>query len=111
MDRSNLFVLNKLEKDVKLRDKFESVNPALKRYSRSEDAIVEREVKVKHMSLHHQQRFAKLAYSAPSILAALPLRQMLLLENERQSSCASLPNVPWMWILYHRATCTCIFLA
>ena len=82
-DRSNLSVLNKLEKDIKLREKFESVNPALKPYFWGKDAIiesgiyallklvtynksanscsfagefdyiVERKVKVKHMSLYH----------------------------------------------------------
>ena len=45
------------------------------------DFIVEREGKVKHMSLYHQRRFAKLGYSAASILNALPLLQMLLRES------------------------------
>ena len=104
--------MNKLEKDIKLRDKFESVNPALKPYFWGKDAIfesgiyallklvtynksanscsladkfdynVEREGKMKHMSLYNQQQFAKLGYSAASILAALSLLQMLLLETE-----------------------------
>ena len=37
------------------------------------------------MSLYHQQWFAKLGYSAASILAALPLCQMLLLETENNN--------------------------
>ena len=105
--------MNELEKDIKLRGKFESVNPALKPYFRGKDAIfesgiyallnlvthnksanscsladeldyiVESEGKVKHMSLYHQPRFAKSGYSAASILAALPLLEMLLLETEK----------------------------
>ena len=49
------------------------------------DYIVEKEGKVKHMSLNHQQRFAKLGYPAASILAALPLLQMFLLETEKNN--------------------------
>ena len=41
LDRPNLCVLGKLEKDIKLRDKFEYVNPALKPYFWGKDAIVE----------------------------------------------------------------------
>ena len=41
LDRLNLPVLNKLEKDTKLRDKFEYVNSAVKSYFRGKDAIVE----------------------------------------------------------------------
>ena len=42
LDKTNLFVLiNKLERDIKLREKFESVNPALKPFFRGKDAIVE----------------------------------------------------------------------
>ena len=37
------------------------------------------------MSLCHQQRFAKLGYSGASILAAPSLRQMLLLETEKDN--------------------------
>ena len=37
----NLSVLNKLEKGIKLRGKFESANPALKPDFRGKDAIVE----------------------------------------------------------------------
>ena len=49
------------------------------------DYIVERVGKIKHMSLYHQRRFAKLGYSAASILAALPLLQMLLNETEKDN--------------------------
>lgn len=41
LERAYLSVLNKLEKWIKLRDKFEFVNPALKSYFRCKDAIVE----------------------------------------------------------------------
>ena len=108
-------MLGKLEKEIKLRDKFESVNPSLKPYFRGKDAIVEagiyallklvtynksanscsladefdyiveREGKVKQMCLYHQRRLAKLGYSAASILAALPLLQMLLVETEKNN--------------------------
>jgi len=37
------------------------------------------------MSLYHQRRFAKLGYSAASILSALPLLQMLLDETEKNN--------------------------
>ena len=37
------------------------------------------------MSLCHQHRCAKLGYAAGSILAALPLLQMLLLETEKNN--------------------------
>ena len=49
------------------------------------DYIVEREGKVKHRSLYHQHRFAKLGYAAASIPAALPLLQILLLETEKNN--------------------------
>ena len=109
----NLSVLNKFEKDTKLRDKFVSVNPALKLYFWGKDAIVEsgihtllnlvtynksgnscsladefeyiveKEVKVKHVSLSSTMVCKN---SAASILAALPLCQMLLLETKQQCS-------------------------
>ena len=115
LDKSNLKVLGTLEKQIKMREKFESVNPALKSFFRGRDAIVEagihallkvvtydksanscsladefdyiteREGKAKHMSLYHQRRFAKLGYSAASILTALPLLQMLLDETEKSN--------------------------
>ena len=46
------------------------------------DFIVEKEGKVKHMSLYHQRRLAKLGYSAASVLEAIPLFQMFLNETE-----------------------------
>ena len=42
------------------------------------DYVVEREGKIKHMSLYYQKRFAKLGYSATSIIAGLDLLQMFL---------------------------------
>ena len=115
LDKSNLSVLNELEQSMKLRNTLESVNPALKPFFRGKaavveagiyallklvtydksanscslvdesDYIVEREGKVKHMSLYHQRRFAKLGYAAASILASLPLLQVLLLETEKNN--------------------------
>ena len=88
-------------KSVSLREKLESINPALKpifhgkitivesgisallklvAYDKLANScsladefnyIVEREGKVKH--LYHEKRFGKLGYSAASILEALPL--------------------------------------
>ena len=49
------------------------------------DYIVDREGKVKQMPLYHQCKFAKLGYAAASLLAALPLLQMLLLETEKNN--------------------------
>ena len=116
LDRSNLKVLAKVEKEIKLQETFESINPSLKSFFRGKDDIaeggyfsftenffsydkfanscsladefdfiVEREGKVKHMSLYHQRRFAKLGYSAASILNALPLLEMLLDETEKNN--------------------------
>ena len=115
LDKSNLSVLNVLEQSMKLRNTLESVNPALKLFFKGNAAVVEagiyellklvtydksaklcsladefdyileREGKVKHMSLYHRHRFAKLRYAAVSILAALPLLQMLFIETEKNS--------------------------
>ena len=108
-----------LERQVKLRETFEKVSPALspalKPFFRGKDAvvvagiyallklvihdksansasladefdyIVEPEGQVKHMCLYHQRRFAKLRYSAASILAALPLLQMVLNETDKDN--------------------------
>ena len=114
LDKSNLSVLNELEQSMKIRNTLESVNPALKPIFRGKaavveagiyalliivaydksansrsladefDCIVEREGKVKHISLYHHCRFAKLGYAAASILAALTLLQMLL-ETEKNN--------------------------
>ena len=105
-------MLSKLEKSVSLREKFESINPAIKPFFRGKIAIVEsgidpllklvtcdklanscsladeldfileRERMVKHLSLYLQRRFEKLGYSEASILEALHLFQMLLKETE-----------------------------
>ena len=107
-------MLSKVEKEVRLLEKLESISPALKPFFRGKDAIVEagiaallklvaydksahscsladefdyiveKEGKTKHLSLY-QRRFAKLGYSAASILAALPLLQMLLNETEKDN--------------------------
>ena len=37
------------------------------------DYVIEQEKKIKHMSLHHQRRFAKFVYSAALIIASLNL--------------------------------------
>ena len=114
-DRSNLSVLSKLEKDTKLRDTLESINPWLKPFFRGKKTVaeagnaallklvtynkssnfcpladefnyvVEQEGKIKHMSLYHQRRFAKLRYSAALIIAVLDLLQMLLHETEKDN--------------------------
>ena len=39
-DRSNLLVRSKVEKEVRLREKLESISPALKPFFRGKDAIV-----------------------------------------------------------------------
>ena len=59
------------------------------------DYIVEREGRVKHMLLYHQHRFAKLGYAAASILAALPLLQMLLFETEKNKL---LVQACWLYV-------------
>ena len=114
LDKSSLSVLNDLEQSMKIRNLLESVNPALKPFFRGKAAVVEagiyalliivtydksanlcsladefdysveREGKVKHISLYHHCRFAKLGYAAASILAALTLLQMLL-ETEKNN--------------------------
>ena len=45
------------------------------------DRIIEREGKIKYITLYHERRFTKLGYSAASILQALPLLQTLLAET------------------------------
>ena len=67
--------------------KLVSYDKSANSYSLAEefDYIVDRERKVKHMPLYHQRKFAKLGYAAASILAALPLLQMLLLETEKNN--------------------------
>ena len=124
-DLSNLSVLSKLEKNVKLQDTLESINLSLKpffhgkktvveasiaallklvTYDKSTnscsladefDYIAEREGKTKHMSFYHQRRFAKLGYSAGSIIAALDLLQVLLHETEKDNFSSSLANCTW----------------
>ena len=45
------------------------------------DYILQRENKVKHLSLYQERRFTKLGYSCASILDALPYIQMVLTET------------------------------
>ena len=49
------------------------------------DYVIEREGKIKHMSLYHQRKFAKLGCSAAAIIAALGLLQILLREIEKNN--------------------------
>ena len=111
LDRSNLEVLASVEKKLCLREKLESINPALKSFMRGEksvavcgiktilnfvshdksasstnqaelfDTILQREKQVKHMSIYHERRFTKLGFSAASILNALPYLRMLVNES------------------------------
>ena len=45
------------------------------------DCILERERKVKHLSLYQERRFTKLSYSCTSILDAIPYIQMVVDET------------------------------
>ena len=124
LDKSSLSAINELKQCTKLRNTLGSVNAPLKPFFRRKtvvietriyvllklvtydksasscsladefDYIVKSEGKVKHMSLYHQRRFAKLGYAAASILAALLLLQMLFLETEKkQLTCSSMQVV------------------
>ena len=109
-DATNLEVLASVEKCLKLRERMESINYALKPFFRGKSAIVvagiyvvlklvshdksgntvsladefdrliEQEGLVKHMSMYKEQRFTKLGYCAASILQALP--QLLTLPSK-----------------------------
>ena len=100
LDRSNLEVLSKVEKNVNQQGTLESINQALKSFFRGKTALVEagivallplithnkstnscsqadlfehiceREGVTKRVFLYQQQRFAKLGKSAPAILEA-----------------------------------------
>ena len=112
LNKSNTDVLSRLENSVSLREAFGSINPALTpfscgkiaivksgisallklvTYDKSEnsysladvlDYIVKKEGNVKDLSLYRQRIFAKLGYSAASILQALSLFQMLPTETK-----------------------------
>ena len=114
LDRSNLDVLSKVEKDVKQRETLEKINPRLKSFFRGKTATVEagieailklvthnksanscsqadlfericeREGQVKRIFLYQQRRFAKLGKAAASILNAKEILNMLL--DEIQST-------------------------
>ena len=111
LDRSNIEVLGQLDKKVGFREALESTNPAIKSFSRGEkavavsaiksilkfvshdksatssnqadlfDYILEREGKVKHLSLYQERRFTKLGYSCSSILDAILYIQMVVDET------------------------------
>ena len=111
LDRSNIAVLAQIEKQLGMREKLERINPALRSFFRGEkaivvagikcllnlvtheksasatniadefDHIVERENKVKHLTLYHERRFCKLGYVCAAINDAFPLLQMLLFET------------------------------
>ena len=114
LDRSNLDVLSKVEKDVKQRETLEKINPRLKSFFRGKTATVEagieailklvthnksanscsqadlfericeREGQVKRIFLYQQRSFAKLGKAAASILNAKEILNMLL--DEIQST-------------------------
>ena len=113
LDSCNLTVLSDIEYKLKLCEKLEAVNPSLRSFFRGKKAIIvagitailklvthdksrnsvslaeefdficERENQIKHMSLYHERRFAKLGYSAASILHAYPLLQILPTETSK----------------------------
>ena len=108
-DRSNLEVLERIEKKVEFRKKLEAFNPAVRSFLRGKsivecamnsilslvshnksanstnqadlfDHILQREGQVKHLAMYYE-RFTKLGYSAASILEAMPYLRMLLDET------------------------------
>ena len=111
LDRSNLFVLALVEKQLGMKEKLEGINPALRSFFRGEkavvvagikcllnlvtheksatatniadefDFIVERENQVKHITLYHERRFCKLGYVCAALIDASPMLQMLLTET------------------------------
>ena len=111
LDRSNINVLAQIEEAVKFRESLESINPGLKSFLRGEksvalcaiksilnfvshdksssstnqaelfDYVLQREKKIKHLSLYQERRFTKLGYSCSSILDAMPYIQMVLNET------------------------------
>lgn len=111
LDRSNINVLANLEQSLKFREAVESINPGVRSFLRGEksvvlcaiksilnfvshdksasstnqadlfDMILQRENKVKHLSLYQERRFTKLGYSCASILDAMPYIQMVLNET------------------------------
>ena len=100
-----------LKKKLKLRERLEHINPALKPFFRGKstvvvagitailklisrdksglsvsladefDNIIEREGLVKHISMYKERRFTKLGYCAAYIVQALPQLQTLLVET------------------------------
>ena len=111
LDRSNIAVLAKMENQIKFRQALEAMNPGVKSFLRGEksvatsaikiilnfvshdksatstnqadlfDYVLQRENKIKHISLFQERRFTKLGYSCASILDALPFIRMVLNET------------------------------
>lgn len=111
LDRSNLSVLEKIEAKLNFREALISTAPSIKSFLRGEksvstaaiktiinfishdksatstnqaslfDYILEREDKVKHISLYQERRFTKLGYSCASILDAFPYIRMVVNET------------------------------
>ena len=111
LDRSNINVLANLETSLNFKQALESINPGVKSFLRGEksvalsaiksilnfvshdksssstnqadlfDYVLQREDKVKHISLYQERRFTKLGYSCASILDAIPYIQMVLNET------------------------------
>ena len=109
--------LSKLDKDAKLWDRLESFNLLLEPFFHGKkyccksrycciaqlviydmsanscsladkfDYVIEQEGRIKHMSLHHQRRFAKLVYSAALIIASLNLLHEIEKNNILVQSC------------------------
>ena len=97
-----------MENELKLREKLQTMNPAVKSFIRGKTSVVEaaitsilslvshdklahstnqanlfyyiiqREGQVKPMALYYERKFTKLGYSAASILQSLPYLRMLL---------------------------------
>ena len=111
LDRSNINVLANLEHVLKFREALESMNSGVKSFLCEEKAVVlcaikcilsfvshdksaastnqaelfdyilDREGKIRHLSLYQKHRFTKLGYSCTLILDALPYIQMVLNET------------------------------
>ena len=111
LGRSNIAVLAKMEIQIKFHQALEAMNPGVKYFLRGEKSVatsaiksilnfvshdnsgtstnqadlfnyvLQRENKIKHISLFQERRFTKLGYSCTSILDALPFIWMVLNET------------------------------
>ena len=114
-DDTNLSVLAKIERELKLRERLEKINPSLRPFFRGKkavavagiqallklvthdksgntvslaeefDQLLETEGLAKHMVLYHERRFTNLGYTAASILSALPQLRRVLDETHRNN--------------------------